>query len=82
MLSLKFDLCVINACTQLRFTETTGIYSTSNLGGWGIPNMKIPDAVTATLAITPYGSTATYTIDLLATTLFPTYQTSLLMIYH
>ncbi len=76
MLSLKFDLCVVNACTQLRFTETTGIYSTANLGGWGLPNIQIPDAVTATLAITPYGSTTTYTIDLLATTLFPTDNTS------
>ena len=75
-LQLKFDLCVVNACTQLRFTETTGLYSTANPGGWGPPNIDLNDAVTASLAITPYGSTATYTIDLLATTLFPTYQTS------
>lgn len=72
MLSLKFDLCVTDACTQIRFTETTGFYSTTNTGGWGAPNITLGDVVTATLAITPYGSTTTYTIDVEATSLFPT----------
>lgn len=71
-LQLNFSTCVINACTEIRFTETTGVYSSANTGGWGTPNIDLSDAVTATLAITPYGSTTTYTLDLLATTLFPT----------
>lgn len=75
-LQLNFSTCVINGCTQIRFSETTGLYSTANPGGWGVPNIQTSDAVTATLAITPYGSTTTYTIDLLATTLFPTDNTS------
>jgi len=76
MLSLNFNICVINGCTQLNFTETTGFYSAANTGGWGAPNIILSDAVTATLAITPYGSSTTYTIDLLATTLFPTDNSS------
>lgn len=71
-LQLNFDLCVTDACTQIKVTETTGFYSTINTGGWGSPNIDLGDAITATLAITPYGSAITYTIDLLATTLFPT----------
>lgn len=76
MLNLKFDLCVVNACTQLRFSETTGVYSTANLGGWGTPNINLSDVLTATLTITPYNSTTIYAIDLLATTLFPTDNSS------
>ena len=71
-LQLNFSTCVINGCTQIQFKETTGYYSAANTGGWGKPNIELTDVVTATLAITPYGSTTTYTIDLLATTLFPT----------
>lgn len=76
MLSLNFDLCVTDACTQIRFTETTGFYSTTNTGGWGAPNITLGDVVTATLAITPYGSTTTYTINVEATSLFPTDNSS------
>ena len=70
-LQLKYDLCVINNCTQIRFTENTGYYSAANLGGWGTPNWVLADALTAFLDITnPNGTT--YTINLLSTTLFPT----------
>jgi hypothetical protein len=75
-LQLNFSICVINSCTQIRFQETTGFYSTANTGGWGPPNIDLNDAVTATLAITPYNSTSTYTLNLLATTLFPTDNSS------
>lgn len=75
-LQLNFDICVTNGCTQLKFTETTGFYSSANTGGWGSPNTQLVDATTATLSITPYGSTTTYTIDLLVTTLFPTDNSS------
>jgi hypothetical protein len=75
-LQLNFSICVINSCTQIRFQETTGFYSTANPGGWGPPNIDLNDAVTATLAITPYNSTSTYNLNLLATTLFPTNNSS------
>lgn len=71
MLSLKFDLCVINACTQLRFSETTGFYNSTNLTGWGTPNQQLADTISATLEITVPSGTV-YTLDLYATTIFPT----------
>lgn len=70
MLNLKFDLCVINNCTQIRFSENTGFYNSVNTTGWGSPNQKLLDTVSATLAITNPGGT-TYTLDLYATTIFP-----------
>ena len=63
MLTLKYDLCVINGCTQLQFSENTGIYTLANPGGWGTPNIEIGNVVTATLLIKgPDG--VEYTIDL------------------
>jgi len=75
-LQLNFSACVINGCTQIQFKETTGYYSAANTGGWGTPNSELTDVLTATLSVTPYGSTTTYVIDLLATTLFPTDNSS------
>jgi len=75
-LQLNFSTCVINGCTQIRFQETTGFYSTANTGGWGTPNINLSDVLTATLTITPYNSTSTYNLNLLATTLFPTDNSS------
>lgn len=70
-LTLKYNLCVINGCTQIRFTDETGFYSTVNTGGWGTPNPALSTITSATLDITnPEGDT--YTIDLFATSLFPT----------
>jgi len=70
-LILKFDVCVTNNCTQIRFTDETGFYSTVNTGGWGTPNPALSSITSATLDITTPDSD-TYTIDLFATTLFPT----------
>lgn len=69
-LQLKFDICVTNGCTQIRFSETTGYYSSVNTTGWGSPNWLLADALTAKLDITTPSGT-TYTINLLTTTLFP-----------
>lgn len=70
-LKLKYNICVNNTCTQLKFTEETGIYNaTTNTTGYGTPNIDISDVLTAVLTITgPNG--ITYNIDLFATTLFP-----------
>lgn len=52
MLSLNFTTCVINGCNQIRFTEITGSYSTTNTGGWGTPNATLAQATSAILTIT------------------------------
>jgi hypothetical protein len=56
--------------------ETTGAYNaTSNLTGWGAPNDTLASATSAELQIT-LASGNIYTIDLLATTYFPTDDTT------
>lgn len=52
MLSLNFNICQINSCIDLEFTETTGIYSTSNPSGYGAPNIVIGDVLSAVLTST------------------------------
>lgn len=73
-LQLNFDLCVVNSCSQLRFNECTGYYSTANPTGWGTPNPNVLLATSATLDITGPDN-ITHTVDLFATTLFPTNNT-------
>jgi len=74
-LQLNFSTCVINSCSQIRFTETTGVYNSSNTTGYGTPNPLDSAMTSATLTITnPDG--VTYTLDLFVTSLFPTYNTS------
>ncbi len=64
-LVLNFDVCVVNKCTQLEFTETTGEYnSVTNTTGWGTPNIELNTAETAVLTITSPSGTQ-YSINLL-----------------
>lgn len=74
-LQLSFQICQSNTCDALTFVETTGAYSATNLTGWGAPNVALADATSAILTIT-LASGNIYTIDLLATTYFPTDNTS------
>ena len=74
-LQLNFNTCVINSCSQIRFNETTLSYTTSNTGGYGTPNPIDGSFTSATLEITNPSGTA-YTIDLFATSLFPTFNSS------
>lgn len=69
-LTPKIDLCIINNCTQIRFSENTGFYNPTNLGGYGTPNLTVGSVTTAVLTITNPAGTS-YTIDLFATTIFP-----------
>lgn len=57
----KITPCIVEDCAILRIKETTGVYSTSNVGGWNAPNITTSAAVTATLAITPPAGTVTTT---------------------
>lgn len=74
-LQLSFQICQSNTCDALTFVETTGAYSATNLTGWGTPNVALADATSAILTIT-LASGNIYTIDLLATTYFPTNDTT------
>lgn len=75
-LQLNFEICQSSTCDTLTFVETTGAYNaTSNPTGWGAPNDTIASATSADLTIT-LASGNSYTIDLLATTHFPTDDTT------
>lgn len=59
----KIKLCLASNCTTLSFFETTGVYNaTTNVGGYGAPNVETSDIDAAVLTvISP--SDQTYTID-------------------
>lgn len=76
-LVLQFNACVKTACTELTISELTGTYNAvSNLGGYGAPNATTGQVTATILTITNPNGTV-YTIDLLATTYFPTTDTLL-----
>lgn len=62
-LQLNFTTCVTNGCTNIKFTETTGVYSTTNPGGWGAPNPEISNIYFASIILTSPNN-VTYTIDI------------------
>lgn len=74
-IKLKYNICVVNNCKQLAFTESTGIYSISNTTGWGTPNELISDATSAILTITNTENIS-YNIDLFTLGLFPSSSNS------
>lgn len=80
-LVLKFNARVRSACNELVIGEGTGAYSEDNPptpdnpGGYGFPNTTIGQVVAASLLIIS-PSNQSYTIDLFATTYFPTTDTS------
>ncbi len=70
---LLFDICQINGCSTMTFSETTGAYSANNLLGWNSPNPTIDDATSATLYITDPAN-STFSIDLFS--LSPSWPTT------
>ena len=44
--SPKMTPCFSNGCIKIKFTDTRGVYSSSNLNGWGSPNID-PSAIQA-----------------------------------
>lgn len=64
MLSVKFDVCVINNCTNIQFKDTTGAYDPNyNTGGYGFPNLYPSDGYNRKITITdPSG--IVYIVDL------------------
>jgi len=60
-LDLKFCASVSNDSKSLCVTDTTGVYSVSNTGGWGAPNPEIADATAASVTIAKRNNDGTYT---------------------
>ena len=72
----KLKFCLTDSCSKLIVTETTGGYNSNNTGGYGSPNPQTSDVTTYSLVITdPEGDT--YTINLFATTFFPTVDSTI-----
>ncbi len=65
--TLNLYSCVVNGCTQIRFYETTGIYSSTNTGGYGNgssgQNYPLSSYTSAILTITS-PSNVVYTVNL------------------
>lgn len=73
-LKLNIDICQSNNCKTINFTETTGVYSLTNITGWNGSNYNISNALTANLYVTtPDGNTVNINLSPL---LFPTIDTS------
>lgn len=51
-MEIDFDVCQNPGCESFDFSETTGVYSLSNSGGWGTPNFAISDAFDAKIIVT------------------------------
>ena len=64
-----------NACTSIKIYDLTGLYSSSNTGGWNTPNLSKNFTGTATIKIvTPEGSTLEYDVkEAIEDSLFPKY---------
>lgn len=62
---VNFDVCLDKACDTFTLTELTGVYSSTNTGGWGAPNALTSDITVAILQVTSPGGSV-YTINLLS----------------
>lgn len=67
---LDISVCQANTCELFNIYDVSGVYSTSNSGGYGTPNFAVSDAIDATVVITTPNNT-TFTI-----TVFPTFPDS------
>lgn len=60
-LNLKFTFCPSSNCSEIVWTDTTGVYNNpDNLGGWGSPNLATSAVDEATLSITNLTTSTTY----------------------
>ena len=56
------NVYVGNACKSMYFSDNTGVYSATNLGGWGAPNILTSAITSTTIVITLPNGTTTVTI--------------------
>lgn len=62
-MEIDFDVCQSSDCSSFDVTDTTGIYSSGNPGGYGLPNFAISDAIDARLYVTlPNGIQVIFTV--------------------
>ncbi len=67
-LVLDYSSCLAENCRSVDITETTGVYSALNTGGYGAPNLLTTDVLTATIAVTALGeSTPLATVNVYPT---------------
>lgn len=65
---LSFGICSESDCKSFTFTETSGVYSASNSGGWGgANNFAIADAIDSRIVVTLPDGTITPAITLYST---------------
>tara|TARA_R110001632_G_scaffold54822_1_gene134183 strand:- start:186 stop:1118 length:933 start_codon:yes stop_codon:yes gene_type:complete len=64
----KLKACVADKCTKLILTDATGLYASTNVGGWGAPNIN-PPVAGFTVSVTVDAGTP---IDMLDNMGFPT----------
>jgi len=69
--TLSFTLVESKDCKNATFNETTGIYSVSNLTGWGTPNELTSDAIVATVQFTSPSGIVYTSIDMISAGSFP-----------
>lgn len=64
--SPTLEMCQIN-CSEIRFTDTTGLYhATNNTGGWTDVNINAEDVVTATIEVSDEDGNVVFTYDVLS----------------
>ena len=62
-LAIDFSVCQ-EQCDEIKFTELTGIYSATNLGGYGTPNQLVSSFIDPKLFIYTLTNELVYEIDL------------------
>jgi hypothetical protein len=63
MLQTSFNICIKDCCKAFSIYDTTYLYSSDNLTGWGFPNAVRTDVVEANLVVTT-PSLDLYVIDI------------------
>lgn len=58
----KASLSLGNKCNKVTITDTTGAYSTTNVNGWGTPNISTNGIATASISVVNYFNGATTNI--------------------
>lgn len=48
----KISVCTKDNCKQFPITDITGLYSITNTGGWGSPNLELDGVTEATILVT------------------------------
>lgn len=64
---LRISVSTDNDCTSFDVTDATGAYAVTNTGGFGAPNITTADITAATIKVTKFGGSTTYTKNVYST---------------